>query len=307
MVWTAFMHVLRECPWPAIRPRAVAGAFFAIAALVTAPIPSARAAETPPAMPVAATPYYVATAGEARGPFSLEVVLGEIRGGRVSSWTLVWKPGLSGWIRAGDLPELGDALADAVPKPPPPPPQPPTPPPPDPPAEVAYFVADAGTVRGPLSPTEIGEEIAAGRITAATLVWQPGGEAWQAAGEVPALRDIFERQPPVVPAADSMRQLMIGTWEFVTEFGDDMGARTTLEYRPDMTFSGFVTVQVAGSDPSTHAVAGVWSIAAATADRFALTLAPADGPPGTVQLRVVDRDTLVNETDGGSARRVVVE
>ena len=81
-------------------------------------------------------------------------------------------------------------------------------------------------------------------------------------------------------------------------------AKSTLEYRPDMTFSGFVTV-TAGAGPTTSPVSGAWSVSGGTSDRFALTLTPTGGKPGTVQIRVVDRDNLVNETDGGTARRIV--
>ena len=257
----------------------------------------------PPPTPAAAVPYYVASQGVARGPLSLDVVLTEIRDGAIAPWTPVWKPGLSAWIRAGDLPELGEALAAAVPRPPPPPPEPPLPPP-DPLPEQIYFTADGQDVRGPFSAAEIKEAVAAGDITRAMLVWRPGAAGWVAAWDDPELRALFDAQPPEVPPGEAMRQLMIGTWEFVSEFGQGMVTRTTLEYRPDMTFSGFVTITMSGAGPTTHAVAGGWSVTGATTDRFALTLSPAGGPPGTVQLRVVDRDNLVNETDGGSARRI---
>lgn len=262
----------------------------------------ATAAEPPP-VPVAAVPYYVASEGRARGPLALDVILAEIRGGTVLPWTLVWKPGLSAWIRAGALPELSDALAAATPSPPPPPPEPP-PPPPDLPAEDIFYTAEGGDVRGPFTAAEVEAAIAAGSVTRATLVWRPGADGWVAAWDVAALRAAFAAKPPEVPRAEAMRQLMIGTWEFVSEYGDGMVARSTLEYRPDMTFSGFVTIALSGTALATNAVAGAWAVAGATTDRFALTVSPSGGNPGTVQLRVVDRDNLVNETDGGVARRV---
>ena len=108
------MHVIRELRRPAALGRSVAGGMLALALALGGSVASpAPVGEIPPALPVAATPYYVAAAGEARGPLSLEVILSEIESGRLSAWTLVWKPGLSGWIRAGDLPELGEALAAA--------------------------------------------------------------------------------------------------------------------------------------------------------------------------------------------------
>jgi hypothetical protein len=257
----------------------------------------------PPPVPVAAVPYYVASEGKSRGPLALDVILAEIGEGTILPWTLVWKPGLSAWIRAGALLELTDALAAATPKPPPPPPEPP-PPPPDLPAEDIFYTADGGEVRGPFTPAEIETAIATGTVTRATLVWQPGADSWVAARDVPSLRGAFAAKPPEVPLADTMRQLMVGTWEFVSEYGDGMVARSTLQYRPDMTFSGFVTLTLSGTALSTNPVAGEWSVTGATTDRFALTVSPAVGSPGTVQLRVVDRDNLVNETDGGTARRI---
>jgi hypothetical protein len=256
----------------------------------------------PPPAPRVMVPYYIAESGKSRGPLSLDLVVTEIREGAVLPWTLVWKPGLSGWIRAGALPELADALSRVVPRPPPPPPQPP-PPPPDPPAEEIYFIAVGADVQGPLSEDEIAAAIAAGSITRTTLVWRQGTSAWAPAWDIPAIRGHFAATPPEVPVADTIRQLMIGTWEFVAEYGGGMVATSTLEYRPDMTFSGFVTI-AAGAGPTTSPVSGAWSVAGA-ADHFALTLTPTGGKPGTVQIRVVDRDNLVNETDGGTARRIV--
>ncbi len=257
----------------------------------------------PPPLPVATVPYYVASGGVARGPLALDVVVTEIRDGAILPWTPVWKPGLSAWIRAGELQELRDALAAAAPRPPPPPPEPP-PPPPDPLPEAIFYTADRGEVLGPLSAAEIEMAIVAGTVTRSTLVWRPGAAGWVSAWNDSELRALFAARPPEVPPGDAMRQLMIGTWEFETDFGNEMVTSSTLQYRPDMTFSGFVTIAMSGAGLTTNPVAGGWSVAGATTDRFALTLSPTGGPPGTVQLRVVDRDNLVNETDGGTARRV---
>jgi len=284
--------------------------FVAVAALLVSLLAGGRAVAQgdgkdvqPPPPPAATVPYYVASGGEARGPLSLEVVLAQIRDGAILPWTPVWKPGLSAWIRAADLMELSEALAAAAPRPPPPPPQPP-PPPPDPPPEPIFYTADRGEVLGPLSAAEIEAAVAAGTVTRTTLVWRPGAAGWVSAWDDPALRTLFAAQPPEVPLADAMRQLMIGTWEFKTDFGEGMVTTSTLAYRPDMTFSGFVTATISGTGLTTHAVAGAWSVTGATTDRFALTLTPTGGLPGTVQLRVVDSDNLVNETDGGTARRI---
>lgn len=310
MVWARMLLFRREAAGNSAGLGRGAGVIWVRAPLVVllffvTAATAARAAEEVglPAVPEAAVPYYVAEAGESRGPLSLDLILAEVKTGSVRPWTLVWKPGLSGWIRAGALPELRDALTEAEPQPPPPPPQPP-PPPPDLPAEEIYFFAAGQEVRGPLSEDEIAAAIAEGSITRTTLVWRPGTGDWVAAWNIPALRGHFAATPPEVPPAEAMRQLMIGTWEFVADYGDGVATTTTIDCRPDMTYSGFVTVTTPGAGQSTHAVSGGWSVAGAAGDRFALTLDPAEGKPGTVQLRVVDRDNLVNETDGGLARRV---
>jgi hypothetical protein len=260
-------------------------------------------ASEPPAAPAMAVPYYVAEGGEARGPLSLDVLLGEIRDGAVLPWTLVWKPGLSAWIKAGALPELATALAEAVPRPPPPPPQPPEPPD-DPPAEALYFVADGTTARGPFSDAEISAAIATGEIGRNTFVWWPGAAGWTAAGDVPALVGRFIVKPPEVTPAEAMRQLIVGTWEFTPALGEAIGARTTLTFNADMGFAGQVAVTVADAAAEIHTVTGTWAIPEATGDGFVLALTPRNGTSTRTELRVLDRDTLVNSADGGRARRL---
>jgi len=284
-------------------------AFLGIVALpatfpVLRGIGAAAAAEAPPSLPATTVPYYVAASGDVRGPLSLDILLAEIGEGTVLSWTPVWKPGLSAWIRASALPELGEALAAATPRPPTPPPQPPPPPPSDPPPEPSYFVVDGDTARGPLSKEAVAAEIAAGTVTAGTLVWQPGWADWRAAGADPAIRGLFDERPPAVPSAERMRQLMLGTWEFVSDLGEGLRVRSMLTYREDMTYAGTVTVSRNGAETTTRAVRGAWEIAAADAETLILSLVPSSGTPGSVRLRVVDPDNLVNETDGGTARRI---
>jgi hypothetical protein len=260
-------------------------------------------ASEPPAAPATAVPYYVAEGGEARGPLALDVLLGEIRDGAVLPWTLVWKPGLSAWIKAGALPELATALAEAVPRPPPPPPQPPEPPA-DPPAEVLYFVADGTAARGPFSDAEVSAAIAAGEIGRNSFVWWPGAAGWTAAGDVPELAERFVVKPPEVTPAEAMRQLMVGTWEFTPALGEAIGARTVLAFGADMGFAGNVTVDVPDGRPETHAVEGTWAIPEAEKDGFVLALTPKGAAPSRVELRVIDHDTLVNRADGATARRL---
>ena len=46
--------------------------------------------------------YYIVINGEQKGPFSID----ELRLQGITSETLVWKEGYSGWVRAGIVPEL---------------------------------------------------------------------------------------------------------------------------------------------------------------------------------------------------------
>ena len=283
---------------------AVAALFLGLSATVSAVAQGDGDDLQPPPVPAATVPYYVASGGEARGPLALDVVLTEIRDGAILPWTPVWKPGLSAWIRAGELQELRDALAAAAPRPPPPPPRTA--------AASAGPVAGgrllhrrpAGRCLGRSRPPRSRPPSSAGTVTRSTLVWRPGANGWVSAWDDPDLRALFASKPPEVPLGESMRQLMIGTWQFETDFGNGMVTSSTLHYRPDMSFSGFVTITMSGAGLTTNPVAGRWSVTGAATDRFALTLSPTGGPPGTVQLRVVDRDNLVNETDGGTARRI---
>lgn len=262
-------------------------------------MPRAGGAVEPPALTAATVPYYIAEGGETRGPVGLDVLIGEIREGAVLPWTLVWKPGLSGWIKAGALPELGDALSTATPRPPPPPPQPPAIP-----AETVYFIAESEGTRGPLSEAEVVAAIEAGEVTAATLVWWPGAADWLAAGSAPGLADRFAVAPPAVPPTEAIRQMLVGAWAFSPRVPDAIGVRTVLTFAPDMTFSGTVAVTLEGVAPETRQIGGTWAVEDVGEGRFGLVLTPTDGRAGVTRLRIVGHDTLATEDDGTTAHRI---
>ncbi|WP_145103829.1 SPFH domain-containing protein [Cereibacter sediminicola] len=73
------------------------------------------------------------------------------------------------------------------------------PPPPPPPAEPVWHVAANGQSEGPLGRADLAARVSAGTLTRATLVWTPGQEGWQPAGEVPALAGLFAHMPPPLP------------------------------------------------------------------------------------------------------------
>jgi len=60
-------------------------------------------AVTPPPLPVE---YHVAVGGQAAGPYALYVLASMAGSGTLTRDTLVWKPGMLDWARAGDVPEL---------------------------------------------------------------------------------------------------------------------------------------------------------------------------------------------------------
>jgi hypothetical protein len=156
--------------------------------------PATAAPDVPP-LPQAVTPYYVAGPEGVLGPVALALVLDEIRDGAVHPWTLVWKPGLSGWIRAGSLPELAAVLGEVAAPAPSPPPLPPLPPPDDA-AGPEWFVAIDGAPKGPWSDDALAAAIAAGEVGRATLLWRPGSAGWAAAATFPELAALFTATRP---------------------------------------------------------------------------------------------------------------
>lgn len=83
------------------------------AAQATPPAPPPPAAAPPPVPP---RQWFLAYGGTAHGPIAESALAAEARAGHLTRDTLVWREGLAGWVRAGDVPELAFAL---VPNPPP--------------------------------------------------------------------------------------------------------------------------------------------------------------------------------------------
>ncbi|MCB9869286.1 MAG: SPFH domain-containing protein [Planctomycetes bacterium] len=77
------------------------------------------AAGGPPPLPTAAQ-WYVANAGQSSGPMSAGDLQAAIASGQVSAATLVWCAGMSGWMPAGQVPQLAAAFGPPPPPPPPP-------------------------------------------------------------------------------------------------------------------------------------------------------------------------------------------
>jgi membrane protease subunit (stomatin/prohibitin family) len=72
-------------------------------------------------------------------------------------------------------------------------------PPPLPGQQVFHVDNGAGQAEGPYPMAQLEQLAASGRLTAATLVWNPQLGAWTAAGQVPALAGLFAPPPPPPP------------------------------------------------------------------------------------------------------------
>ena len=76
-------------------------------------IPSSSRQE-PPALPNAAQ-FYLATDGERHGPFTMEQLNEKVGNGSLTMTTLVWAPGMAGWLPASQLNSLSTLLAQTPP------------------------------------------------------------------------------------------------------------------------------------------------------------------------------------------------
>jgi len=59
--------------------------------------------------------FFVAVNGQQTGPFDVQTLGEQIRSGRVTKATLVWKQGMSGWAAAGEQAELAGNFASVPP------------------------------------------------------------------------------------------------------------------------------------------------------------------------------------------------
>ena len=79
--------------------------------------PSMVGGAPPPPPPMA---WHLAVNGQTQGPFTPQQMASGISGGEITTTTMVWTTGMSGWTAAGQVPQLNDFFG-AVPPPPPPP------------------------------------------------------------------------------------------------------------------------------------------------------------------------------------------
>ncbi len=83
-----------------------------IAGTVSGAMAGVSAGATPPPLPGVA--YYVATDGQAMGPYDMATIKQLVVAGQFTAETLVWKNGMSDWARAETVAEL-KALCNAMP------------------------------------------------------------------------------------------------------------------------------------------------------------------------------------------------
>jgi len=80
---------------------------------------AAAPAAAPPPPPPAAVAWHVAENGATEGPFSATDLAGMAQRGGLTRASSVWKAGMTGWLAAGDVPELANLFAGVPPPPPP--------------------------------------------------------------------------------------------------------------------------------------------------------------------------------------------
>lgn len=83
---------------------------------------SQPASNQPPPPPGAGLVFHVAVNGQTTGPFDMNALQQQIASGQLNAQSTVWRPGMSGWLAAGTVPELANLFSAPPPPPPPPPP-----------------------------------------------------------------------------------------------------------------------------------------------------------------------------------------
>ena len=72
---------------------------------------------TPPPVPIVT--YHLAVNGQATGPFDIATLTQMVTTGQFTASSLVWKAGMSAWVRADSVDELKGLFANAMPPIPP--------------------------------------------------------------------------------------------------------------------------------------------------------------------------------------------
>ena len=83
--------------------------------------------QAPPPSPFGAPPaaptvqFHIHLNGQQMGPYGMDVLQQGVQSGQFTAETSVWKTGMSGWVKAGEVPELQSLFAGGPPSDAPPP------------------------------------------------------------------------------------------------------------------------------------------------------------------------------------------
>lgn len=162
--------------------------------------------------PQSTTAYYIEEQGRQVGPLTTVEIEQRIKAGTLTASSLVWRDGLAAWSKAEDVPELSSKFQQQ---------------------QVSYYVEENGQQAGPLTSSQIGERINAGRLDAANLVWREGLSGWVQAKDLPELQELFNRHSTVSQQTDPTygystdNPIQIGG---VEKFGRDSGPERERAY-----------------------------------------------------------------------------
>lgn len=201
-------------------------------------------------------------------------------------------------------PQPGPANPNALIPPPVPPPAAGGPPPVPQVAAPMYFYVANGQPVGPIPIGSFQMMVRDGTITRQTLVWIAGMPNWDTAETRPELLPLLEAAtPPAVPQAEIFRQLVVGAWTGEARNPNGVTMSVQVLYNADGTYSGVVTQTFQGLTAPAP-IEGRWTVVAVSETSFAITSTPIMGTPSTETIRVIDQDTLFNETQDYQVQRV---
>lgn len=137
----------------------------------------------PPPVPAG---FLVLIDGIQQGPLTLDQIRVATGEGKIRPESMVWRQGMTNWLRADLVAELRSLFIS-----------PPLPPPPT----LQFHVLVNNSQQGPYDLTGLRQLAAQGQLASTTLVWRPGMATWEPAASQVDLRALFTAPPPppVVP------------------------------------------------------------------------------------------------------------
>ncbi len=210
-------------------------------------------------------------------------------------------------------------------------PQPIAPQPVAPAAFEPLYVAVNQQPTGPFGAEEIARKIAAGEITAQTLVYAPGLGQWTPAGQVPVLAPLLARQAQATPgglppipnnqplpqpnfappgtgsSAEEQRleNYLYGEWmrEEPMPMAPQVTRRIQIRFLQGGDFYAITTLMMQGLPGTTQPSRGRWAVQPMQERRFVITTTGQDGA-GSTQVEILDNNTMRDVTTGTPIRRI---